>query len=167
MKRVLSCVAAAATLAFATIFPANAETAKPKVLGWVEWGLVSNKKIRMRAKLDTGARSSSIHAENVEKFRREGRDWVRFEIRSKKGERARLELPVHRWVRIRRAGAKTHQRAVVLLGICLGNRYKMAQVNLSSRERMNYALLIGRRFMDESILVDSSRRYTTEPNCRE
>ncbi len=167
MKRVLSLVAAAATLAFVSIFPTQSSVAQAKVLGWVEWGLVSKKKIRMRAKLDTGARSSSIHAEDIEHFRRNGRDWVRFEIRSKKGQSARLELPVHRWVRIRRAGAKTHKRAVVLMGICLGTRYKMAQVNLSSRSRMNYALLIGRRFLGDTILVDSSRRYTTEPNCRE
>lgn len=165
MKRVLLNCAAAATIAASTIFQSDTATAQAKVLGWVEWALVSKNKIRMRAKLDTGARSSSIHAEDVERFRRDGRDWVRFELRSRRGETARFELPVHRWVRIRRAGARTTQRAVVLIGICLGNDYKMAQVNLTSRERMNYALLIGRRFMTDKILVDSSRRFTTEPNC--
>ncbi len=163
MKRVLCVVAAAATLAcFSHIAVANAQA---KTLGWVEWALVSKQKIRMRAKLDTGARSSSIHAEDVERFRRGGKDWVRFTIMSRSGKTARLELPVHRWVRIRRAGAETKKRAVVLLGICLGTTYKMAQVNLTSRERMNYALLIGRRFMDDKILVDSSRRNTTPPDC--
>jgi hypothetical protein len=165
MKRVLFVIAAAATIAASGTFRPPTAAAQAKVLGWVEWALVSKNQIRMRAKLDTGARSSSIHAEDVDQFRREGRDWVRFEIRGRDGQRARLELPVHRWVRIRRAGARTTRRAVVLIGICLGSTYKMAQVNLSSRERMNYALLIGRRLMGNRILVDSSRRYTTEPNC--
>ncbi len=165
MKRVLSVSAAAAIIAAVSSSFADNAAAEAKILGWVEWALVSKQRVRMRAKLDTGAQSSSINAEDIERFRRDGRDWVRFAIRGRDDQSKRFELPVHRWVRIRRAGARTTRRAVVLLGICVGTRYRMAQVNLASRTRMNYALLIGRRFMANEILVDPSRRYTTEPNC--
>lgn len=165
MTRVLYSVAAVATLAFLSHIAFPTANAQAKVLGWAEWALVSKHKIRMRAKLDTGARSSSVHAEDVERFRRGGKDWVRFTLRSRSGKSAKLELEVHRWVRIRRAGVRTRQRAVVLIGICLGTIHRMAQVNLSSRDRMNYALLIGRRFLGDKIVVDSSRRYTTPPDC--
>ncbi len=69
-------------------------------------------------------------------------------------------------MRIRRAGAGTEKRAVVLLRLCLGHRFREAEVNLNDRAGMNYALLIGRRFMGKHILVDSSRSFTTDPDCR-
>jgi hypothetical protein len=166
MKWFVFLIVVAWTFTVGLVAAPRAAVAEAKVMGWVEWALVSERKVRMRAKLDTGARSSSINADEIEEFRRNGRDWVRFVIRNRKGESARYERPVHRWVRIRRAGARTRRRAVVLLGICIGDHYLEAQVNLASRERMNYALLIGRRFLDGRIFVDSSRRYTTEPNCK-
>ena len=58
-----------------------------------------------------------------------------------------------------------HQRPVVELGICMGSFYRVAQVNLNSRDRMRYKLLIGRRYLKKGIILDSSKRLTTEPNC--
>ena len=143
----------------------GAAAEKPQILGWVEYALVSDGLVRFKAKLDTGAKSSSIHAEDVEVFKKGGRDWVRFTVHTRRDKTLRFERPVHRWVRIRRAGAKKVKRAVVLLDICLGTRYRRAQVNLTDRGGMNYALLIGRRFMGREIMVDSSRQFTTDPNC--
>lgn len=130
------------------------------VVGWLEFARIEEGSIRMKAKLDTGADNSSIHAKNIEKFSKEEVPWVRFTIVNEEGKEVVMEKEVVRTVRIRRHGGESLQRYVVSLEIVLGKVSKVVEVNLADREEFDIPLLIGRSFLAPEILVDSSMSYT-------
>jgi len=145
---------------------ATAEAART-VVGYVEAVLVYPGNRSVTAKVDTGAKSSSIDTLNILPFVKDGDDWVRFTVAGDDSERWRFELPVVRIVRIKRAGAPTTRRYVVEMGVCLGGVYKKTEVNLVHRPRMNYRMLIGRSFLAGDFLVDPKASFLTRPVCQD
>lgn len=135
------------------------------VLGWVERAMVFPVGLEFRAKLDSGARTSSIHTTRIREFRRNGQRWVDFTIDNGAGATADLELPVARFVRIREHGGSYQRRPVVKMEICVDSVYKQAEVNLVDREGFLYPLLIGRSYLKGDILVDSGVTRTRELLC--
>lgn len=138
--------------------------------GWVEEGLIMPEETRVKFKLDTGALTSSMHAENIDRFKKDGDDWVRFTVEledmdSDKQVETRLERKVVRKIKVRGAGG-AEDRPVVLMKVCLGNRIHEEQFSLNDRDKMNYPVLIGRRMLEDVGPVDSSKTFTTEPNCK-
>ena len=112
----------------------------------------------MRAKIDTGAKTSSLGCENINIFEREGTKWVRFKVTNYKGTTKMLERKVERTVIIKRHFGRKQERVVVRLGICLGTIYREAEVSLIDRSGFNYQILIGRTFLiDNHIIVDPSQ----------
>jgi hypothetical protein len=141
-----------------------------EIVGWVEKVILheGDKLIEINAKNDTGAKTSSLHCQCYNFFERNGQRWVRFTVINFKDEAIVLERKVHRIVTIKRhAGEEYQERPVIKLGICLGSTYKETEINLIDRTGLNYQLLIGRQFLENGILVDSSAQYTREPECNE
>jgi hypothetical protein len=136
-----------------------------ETMGWVEYATLFPGGVRLRAKLDTGAKTSSIDVSKLETFSRNGRKWTRFAVSDRNGATAEFERPIVRYSRIRRSQAKTVRRPVVTLGLCLGSRYQEVEVNLAERSHLNYPLLLGRASLD-GFVVDPSRKFTAEPRCR-
>jgi hypothetical protein len=137
-----------------------------EIFGWIEWVAVGDNGTRLKAKLDTGATTSSITAEDIEHFKRDGDKWVRFTIRDEHLEGVEvIEAPLARHVRIRRHGGQTQRRPVVKLGLCVGDIYRERQFSLIDRSGFNYPVLIGRNYMRDYVLVDSDVIYTQEPSC--
>jgi len=137
-----------------------------EIFGWLEWVAVGERGVRLKAKLDTGATTSSMTAENIEYFERDGDKWVRFDVRDEDLEGVEIfEAPLARHVRIRRHGGKTQRRPVVKLGLCVGDVYRERQFSLIDRSGFNYPVLVGRNYMRDYVLVDSAVIYTREPSC--
>src|SRR5689334_11274004 len=91
------------------------------VAGWREWVSLPDADVRwVKAKLDSGARTSSIHAFDIEEFERDGKPWVRFSVhpwqRSALDARM-LEHPVHDVRQVRSSSGHTETRYVVLMDI--------------------------------------------------
>lgn len=149
----------------ATAAAQSAKLEKPIVMGWVERAVLLPSRVPFLAKLDTGAKTTSINAQDVTLFEKEGRKWVRFTVRNSKGDSTTFERPVVRTSRIRRTGVGVVTRPVVSLRICIGRFKTLAQVNLANRKNMRYQLLIGRRLMEGRILVDSQRQFVVSPAC--
>lgn len=150
-------------LVLAVIFGVAAEARE--VVGWAERVQLGLDGEVLRAKVDTGADHSSLDARNIKIFRRDGRDWVRFE---RIGSAARVhayEVPLVRKAQIRRHGDASQERPVVTLVICLGGQRKTAEVNLVDRSRFEYPMLIGRSFLGDDFLVDPAARFLREPRC--
>jgi hypothetical protein len=135
------------------------------IFGWVERARISPAHVVLSAKLDTGADHSSLNVGHVTAFQRDGEDWVRFEVTSDEGKTETLERKLVRTAKIKRHSGPRQERPVVRLGICIGNFYGETEVNLVDRSRFKYQLLIGRSFMQDKLLVDPSRQYTSEPQC--
>jgi hypothetical protein len=147
-----------------------AENPPPKddlrVAGWVERVSIFPGNLNIKAKLDTGARHSSLNAKHIEEFERDGTTWVRFELKNWKGRMERFEAAVVRMATIKQHDADSVNRPVIHLGICLGTVYKKVEVNLEDRSKFNYQLLIGRSYLKNSFLVDASATFTLKPNCQ-
>ena len=137
----------------------------PIAAGWVEKAMLFPEAFTLHAKLDTGAKTTSINAINPEFFERNGEQWSRFTITNKYNKSATIEAPIVRDSIIKRHYGEKQARPVIVLDICIGNVRKKEEVNLVDRSNLNYQLLIGRNFLTGSFLIDSGSTYTLSPDC--
>lgn len=135
------------------------------VLGWMEEAAISRGGFKVHAKLDTGADTSSMHAENLDIVMRNGKEWARFEITNNYGGQARIEKKVRRFAVIKRKKGKPQRRPVIKMEICVGGLNELVEFTLVDRSNFSSTALIGRNFLSGKVLVDSSNSYTTEPIC--
>ncbi|WP_107773862.1 ATP-dependent zinc protease family protein [Nocardioides sediminis] len=133
------------------------------VAGWREWVSLPEPGVEwIKAKLDTGARSSSIHAFDVEELERDGQPWVRFSIhpwQRSQEDAVHHECPVHDRRLVRSSSGHSEERYVVLLDVSLVGRTVRAEVTLSSRDEMGFRMLVGREALRQGFLVDAHRSY--------
>lgn len=115
-----------------------------------------------KAKIDTGARSSSIHAFEIESFAKEGKDWVRFQvhpIQRRDDFIVSCEAPVHDVRHIRSSSGEASERFVIRTPISwMGQTWKI-DLTLADRSLMGFRMLIGREAIRGRLLVDSGRSY--------
>jgi hypothetical protein len=135
------------------------------VVGYLERVRIFPGNLLVYGKIDTGARTSSLNAQDLKYVERDGKTFVRFSVTNRDNETRSFERPVIRRARIRDLGRPPQIRPVVMLGLCIGNIYRYTQVNLSNRAGFNFQLLVGRRFMAQRVLVDPVLQYTVEPTC--
>ena len=159
--------AAVASLVFSAIAPA--EAARPNVIGWVEKGKIMPWGATAKFKMDTGALTSSMHAEHIEAFEKEGEDWVRFDIELEDAETGkqleqRFERRVIRKVKLSGAGGSDH-RVTVLMNVCFGDAIFEEEFSLDDRDDLNYPVLIGRRTIEHFGVIDVTRTFTKDPTC--
>ena len=141
-------------------FHADGEgAAGPIVAGWREWVALPELGIaKIRAKLDTGAKSSALHVDLIEPAGRDGADWVRFHIEGEDGE-IRHEMPVACWRRIKNSAGAPEERAVIRTPLHFAGQVWMVDLSLTNRERMVLPMLVGRRAMARRLLVDPARSW--------
>ncbi|MEM9682500.1 MAG: RimK/LysX family protein [Pseudomonadota bacterium] len=166
-----STLAAVSTETMKHIIRANADTPIPEryagytVIGEVERVTIFPERFDIRAKVDTGAKTSSIDAEVLETETRGETNWVRVRVFGDEDRTHELELPVVRYVRIRRAGVPVERRPVVRMRICLGTIMTDAEVNLAERRRLSYRMLLGSDLLAGRFLVDPGEDFLTQPFC--
>lgn len=136
-----------------------------QTIGWLEQVKINGSEFQLKAKIDTGATTSSLNAKVIKKFSKEGKKWIRFRVENKAGQKIVLERKILRYVKIKRKLALPLKRPIVELGICLGNVHRVLEVNLSNRKNFEYQMLIGRNYLRDYFLVDSALEYTTKPSC--
>lgn len=133
-----------------------------RVYGWRENVIIDGMKDELLAKLDTGALTSSIHAEETELFERDGKKWVRFivlDTRKEKPVRSRLEAPLVRTARIKEPNAESVAREVVRLSFQIGDRKMRGEFTLNNRSNMLAPVLLGRSVLKDLGLVDAERTH--------
>lgn len=168
MKPLNSAAGSLCVIAVLLCFSANALAGK-RVFGWVEKAFIPEANVTTKAKMDTGALTSSIHASNIERFRRDGKKWVRFTINltdanTDETVTRTLERPFVRRIKLSGAGGVDH-RLVVTMDICIGKQLLHEQFSLSDRSDKIYGLLIGRRTMEHMGLLDVTKTFTRQPRC--
>jgi hypothetical protein len=134
------------------------------VIGWTEfvelpdWGIP-----RLKAKVDTGARTSALHVDSLRRLP-DGR--VRFEVvlhRRRADRRVTVEAPVLRQTRVRSSTGVYRRRHVVPVRIRLGHVDKVIEVSLVSRDQMIFRMLLGRSAFSGDFLIDASRQCVQDP----
>lgn len=142
--------------------PASAQFLKDKItIGRVEWVELPDLKLRLRARIDSGAKTTSLHAENVEEFTRDGVTWVKFRIRDEKDKLLELTRKVASTVRVSNAGGFSGKRYVVREKVKLGSVTREISVNLNDRTKMEYRFLVGRNFLMGHFVIDVARSHVT------
>jgi hypothetical protein len=145
--------------------PGQTPVGKRTIVGFTETVRLYPGDIAIRAKIDTGARTSSLHADDIISFERDGRLWVRFHVTNRDNRTQTFERPVVRQVKIKSLAGPSLSRPVVMLGICISDVFRVTEVNLSNRHGFNFQLLVGRRFMRQALVVDPGRQFTRKPRC--
>lgn len=134
------------------------------VLGYAEKVHIEPAEMTVRARLDTGATTTSVNATDIEPFERDAEPWVRFTVLDSENRQVRIARRVERIAHIRSAAGK-EKRYVVRMTLCVGTVQRRIEVNLSDRSDMHYPLLVGRNFLADTVLVDASARYLQDPTC--
>lgn len=149
-----------------TIKVARPVTSDPvQVYGWREKVRVEEMQDELVAKLDSGALTSSIHAENQQIFEKDGKKWVKFVVtdpREDGAKRYEMEAPLVRTVLIKEPGEDSERRSVVRLGFHIGERKIKAEFSLNNRHNMICPVLIGRSTIRVLGWIDPSRTYLAD-----
>lgn len=164
MKSLYFLIATVGLISLVHVSPVAAQG--KQVVGWLEKARIYPGNLVVIAKLDSGAKNSSLNVSHITEFTRNGEQWVRFKVTSRYGKTVTFERKVQRVVKIKRHGAMPQIRFAIRLGICLGSSYEEAEVNLVNRSDFNYQMLIGRSFLKGNVIIDPSLIYTTKPNCK-
>ena len=134
-----------------------------KVLGWREWVSLPELGITwIKAKVDTGARTSALHAFELEPFQREGKDWVRFSVHPLQGENDTIiqcESPVLERRDVTDSGGHLENRPVIETELVLGSLSKRIELTLTDRDTMRFKMLLGRTAMRPNLLVYPSQSF--------
>ena len=144
--------------------PVKARTpAGRRLVGWREWLALPELGVeRIKAKVDTGARSSALHAFDLESFERDGAPWVRFTMhpiqrQSRTAVVAEAPRLDERWVRS--SSGKRTLRPVIMTPVTLGESTFPIELTLVRRDMMGFRMLLGRQAVRPLFLVDPGRSY--------
>ncbi len=136
------------------------------IFGWVEWVCLEPEGVLMKAKADSGALTSSLCAQNLVEFERDGKRWVRFSLRvSHQGETVVIERPVVRHARIVQHHGRPQRRPVVELEMRMGPLHDRVEFSLVDRTNFTYPVLVGRNFLRGLGLIDPEETFLWRRPC--
>lgn len=136
-----------------------------QALGWREWLALPDLGVpSVKAKIDTGARSSTLHAFGVESFERDGVPFVRFTVhpvQRNATEAVVAEAPLHDRRVVRDSSGRAHLRPVILTTVEVdGSRWPI-ELTLTNRDAMGFRMLLGRQAIRGRFMVNAGRSYLT------
>lgn len=132
-------------------------------VGWREWVSLPELGLpAIKAKIDTGARTSALHAFSLERYRHDGRDMVRFhmhpiQLRTKTVVVCEALLKDER--KVTDSGGHTERRYVIETPLHIGEASWPIELTLTNRDNMRFRMLIGRQAMNNNLLVDPASSY--------
>jgi hypothetical protein len=132
-------------------------------IGWREWvGLPDLGIGAIKAKVDTGARTSALHAYKIEPFRRAGALWIRFELHPMQRSEAMKVACEARAVderTVRNSGGGAEHRYIIRTLLKLGDRSWPIELALANRDQMGFRMLLGRTALEDRVLVEPGLSY--------
>ena len=143
--------------------PAVAPGPRKQAVGWREWvALPDLGVLRIKAKLDTGARSSALHAFNVKPLQRDGKYLVEFDVHPLQRNDEVIKTCVaeavdYRW--ITNSGGGREKRFVIVTALQMGGDAWPIEVTLTDRDQMGFRMLIGRTAMEHRLVIDPTASY--------
>jgi hypothetical protein len=140
----------------------RARSPKP-IIGWREYVALPELAVpAIKAKIDTGARSSSLHAFDIERFRIDGIEMVRFTVHPRQRRRAStapVEMQLLTEKLVRNPGGREEVRPVIRTMVVWNGTSFEADLNLTRRDEMGFRMLLGRQAIRRRFLVDPGRSF--------
>jgi hypothetical protein len=129
------------------------------LVGETEYVWIDPPGFQLNARVDTGAESSSLHAESVTEFERDGDNWVRFDVFFEDLS-VTIERPVLKYVRVfQQSDKEGTRRPVVEMRVFLGSFQDTYEFTLADRSHLEHGVILGRNFLQDVALVDVSRQF--------
>lgn len=135
------------------------------VLGWREWASLPELKIeKIKVKVDTGARTSALHAFNIRLVKKQGKDYVHFDVHPLQQNEALVKpctglVRDYRWVTD--SGGNREKRFVIETPIRIGSEEWPIEITLTGRDQMRFRMLLGRNAVKNKFLVDPGLSHRT------
>ena len=134
-----------------------------RVIGWREVVVLPQLGIdKIKVKIDTGARSSALHAFNIREFKRDGKDLVRFQVHPLQRDRITTvtsEAELLEYRKIRNSGGGDQLRPVIITEVKLGESSWKIELTLTNRDVMGFRMLLGRQAVRNKFLIDPGRSF--------
>ncbi len=142
-------------------YPSISTPGSKLVVGWREWICFPDfDGVRVKAKIDTGARTSALHASNIEPFEKNGEPMVAFDMYPRLSEPVvRCTAPLIARRRIRNSGGQDSFRHIIVANINVGDHVWPIEISLTQRERLRLRMLLGRTALGDRYLVDPAQSY--------
>lgn len=143
--------------------------AERDVLGYVEYIYLQPWGLKLKARLDTGAKTSSIYAVDIVPFEKDDEEWVSFTMPFDQDldvDPVHIEKPVARSTLIKRKRAKSVRRYVIEFDICLNGRMLTTEFTLADREGFLYSVLLGRNTLKGNAIVDPAEAFLSTGKCQ-
>ncbi len=138
----------------------EAQLLKEKVLiGRVEWIELPELKLKHKARIDTGAKTTSIHASNIEEVEQRGELFVKFQTLDSDGKKIELLRKVDTTQRVSNTAGVVTKRYVIKEKVKMGNIEREILINLNNRSGMDYKFLVGRNLLLGRYIVDVARSH--------
>lgn len=138
---------------------------KKMLIGWREWISLPDLGIpAIKAKVDTGARTSSLHTFNLKTYEKQGKLWVRFGIhplQHNKEIAMYCDAEVQDQRLIRNTGGKQEKRYIIRSRLQLGDEEWPIEISLSKRDNMLFRMLLGRTALRKRVKIDPDKSYWT------
>jgi hypothetical protein len=135
------------------------------IIGWKEWiGFPELGIPAVKAKIDTGARTSALHIFSLEEFDAEGRRMVRFGIhplQRRNDINLHCEAPVLEQRRVKDSGGHIEERYVIRTTAVMGTVSWPIDITLTNRDPMLFRMLLGRKAIENRFLINPGRSYLT------
>jgi hypothetical protein len=145
------------TLLFQTTIGLSAT--QKKIIGRVEWITLPDLKLKFKSRVDTGAKTNSLHAENIEETIVAGVPHVKFLIEKENGDKVELTRVIASKQKIKSTSGTVSNRYVIKEKIQIGNILKDFNINLNDRDKMEYKFLLGRNSLFGHFIVDVSKSH--------
>ena len=123
----------------------------------------------IKAKMDTGARTSSLHATHISESEDSGIKYVAFRLKTNINNRKKYKFfksELKEWRIVRNSGGDEEYRPVVKTRVKIGKKVMNIEITLTQRSRMSYDMLIGRTALRKKFLIDSGKSYTAKENLQ-
>jgi len=138
----------------------NADIGK-KIIGRVERVNMIPGDLTFKARIDTGATTTSLGVDEMQIVNEDGKDWVEIKI-----DDVKLKFKVRKYILIKQHGSESKRRPIVRLRLTLGDVSEIVNVTLADRSNFEYRLLIGRNYLYDNFIVDVSLKYTIKPEVQ-
>ena len=139
---------------------AYSQLLKEKVLiGRIEWVSMPELKIKHRARIDTGAKTTSMHAVNIEEVEQRGELFVKFQTIDSEGKTVEVVRKVDTTQKVSNTAGLVSKRYVIKEKIKIGAIEREVNINLNDRTKMDYKFLVGRNLLLGRFIVDVARSH--------
>jgi hypothetical protein len=140
--------------------PVYGQLLKEKVLiGRVEWVTLTDIKIKLKGRIDSGAKTTSMHAVNIEEVEQRGERFVKFQTLDSDGKVVELVRKIGTTQRVSNTSGFVSRRYVIKEKIKMGNIEREVLINLNDRSKMEYKFLVGRNVLLGRFIVDVARSH--------